>query len=139
MADRTLEVRKAIIAAVKADSALAGLGITQVHDWRPDIMASSEQEIAPYAAWGNSSSVDWNTHGSLGAELSVAIKVFARARGQVGVLRVMAALRAALDRAALTLDAGNALLLHYETQTVFTGSDGLTTEGTVVFRIYTHD
>lgn len=138
MADRTPEVRAAIITLVKADAGLGALGIEQVYDWRPDVTAGGG-DVAPYCAWGGESADAWDTNGVTGSEMLVAIKVHARQRGQIGTLRVMQALRDALHRAPLTLSAGAALTPIFDSSTIATGNDGLTHEGTVIFLIYTHD
>lgn len=98
-----IELQKAVYAALVADVALAARIGNRIYDHAP---ASAP---FPYVTFGRASHYDWGTTTEDGDEHIFTIHVWSRTKGRAEALAIMAAVRARLHDADLTLS-GHALV-----------------------------
>jgi hypothetical protein len=129
MASAAWELQKSIHAALVADAALATLlGGARVHD---DVPRGAE---FPYVTFGPSTARDWSTDDEAGSEHIVTLDVWSKHGGEREVHLVMAAMRAALHEAALTVAGHRLVNLRHEQSEAARLGDGETYRGTARFR-----
>lgn len=135
MADANLELRKAIVAALKADAAFAQLCGTRIYDRVP------QKPVLPYAAFATIQVRPYETREMDGAEARLQIDTVDRHEngGAVRAERVMRAIADVLhNNEALVLEAGNLVLAQLVLQTTRVDRDLRTVHGVQQFRFITH-
>lgn len=109
MVRSALDLQKAVHAVLAADAALtAALGGARVFDHVPADTAF------PYVLFGPSAMRDWSSDGEAGAELTLTLHVWSKARGKAEALALMELIRKALDDAPPVLQAGRLVLMRLE-------------------------
>ena len=131
MADRTLELQKAVVAALKASAGVSALAGGRVYDRVP------EGAGFPHVSIGDVFANDFGAQGLEGTDAIMRIDVWSRAVGKVELRRLMAAIVAALHEIDLTPDAGTFVLGRWAGSRDMLDPDGITTHGIVEFRFLT--
>jgi hypothetical protein len=132
MASAAWALQQAVFAALTNDAVLSALlGGTRVYD---DVPVRAE---FPYVTFAQSSERDWSTGSEAGAEHVLTLHVWSRGGGRKEALAVMAAARAVLDDAALTLSGFRLVNLRHELSEARRDPDGETWHGIVRFRAVT--
>jgi len=109
MTAAALELQKAIVARLSGDAALTALlGGAKVYDHAPADVAF------PYVTLGRASLFDWSTDTDTGSEQIFTLHVWSKRPGKRETLRVMEAVRVALDGALPPLDGHRLVLLRLE-------------------------
>lgn len=137
MADAALPLRAAINVAVAADAPLTALGVTLVRDHVPD--HTDIDNFSPYACFTGTTARPWNANGVLGQETIIEITTFTRERGTVTAHRIAAAMRACLERAALTVTGHAFVACWFENLDIEPMGDGVTAYAAQSFRFITHE
>lgn len=110
---------------------LTALGGPRVYDDVP------ERAQFPYVTIGQTTERDWSTGSEDGSEHTLTLHVWSRAAGRKEANAVIAAARAALHDAALTLDGHRLINLRHEFSDARRDPDGETFHGTARFRAVT--
>lgn len=131
MSSGSLALRAAIIAAVKADSDLAALGVAQVYDSVPDGV------VFPFVSFGPEMSGPWEATCLDGADTALQLDVWSRAVGSVEALRIADALRTTLHRQSLSLSGQALTVLTVDACQVMRDPDGKTTHAILRLRALT--
>ncbi|MCZ7595261.1 MAG: DUF3168 domain-containing protein [Hyphomicrobium sp.] len=132
MASASWVLQQAIYQALTNDGPLVALlGAARVWDDVP------ERAAFPYVTFAAGTERDWSTGGEAGAEHAVTLHVFSRAGGRKEAQEIIAALRAVLHEAALTLTGQRLINLRHEASDVRRDADGETYHGIVRFRAVT--
>lgn len=126
-----LALQRAVHAALVTDAAVAALIGDRVFD------AAPRGTTYPYVTLGEARATDWSTGTESGAEHRLAVHVWSRSRGKAECWALLAALRAALDEAGLTLDGHALVSLRIATEQVGQERDGITWHGTAQIRAVT--
>lgn len=133
MSDSTLEVQKAVVAAVKAAGAYTAIASTRFYDNPP------QDPDFPYA---HIESVDAGkaieTDGGDGWECFIRIDTWSRKPGRVQCNQMMTAIAGAIHDVALSLDTQNLIIGELATQNDIRDGDGVTRHGIQRFRFVTH-
>ncbi|HZP20090.1 MAG TPA: DUF3168 domain-containing protein [Bauldia sp.] len=124
-------LQKAIFAALAGDAAVGALIGDRIYD------AAPRDAAFPYVGLGQASFADWSTSTEAGAEHRLVLHVWSRERGKAETLRIIAAVTAALDDAALALDGQRLVNLRFETGDAARDPDGITWHGVMRFRAVT--
>ena len=125
-------LQKAIHEALATDAALiAVLGGTRIHDDPP------QDGPFPFVSLGQTSAVDWGTGTEDGEEHTVTLHVWSRQGGKKEAQVIMAAIRAVLHQASLTLGNHRLVNLRHEFSDARRDADGETMHGTVRYRAVT--
>jgi hypothetical protein len=125
-------LQQAVYAAVTDDATLNGLlGGASIYDDVP------ERAAFPFVTFAAGSERDWSTDAEAGTEHALALHAWSRAGGRKEALAILAAVRAVLHDAALTLDGHRLVNLRHETSDVRRSSDGETWQGIARFRAVT--
>ncbi len=98
MTSAGLELQKAMLAALKADTSLEGLIEGRIYDRVPP------KATYPYVTLGSSNTYDWSTATERGSEHLFTLNIWNRADGRKSVLRIMHAIEQLLAAAQLRLD-----------------------------------
>lgn len=132
MTAATIEMQKAVFAALSGDGALiAALGGGGIYDHVP------AHAPFPYVTLGRSASSDWSTASEDGAEHFFAIHVWSRAKGKMQAAAIMERVRGLLHDADLAL-AGHVLVnLRAESAEIRFDDDHDVHHGTIRFRAVT--
>lgn len=131
MADRTLEVQKALVAALKAAAGVSALVGARVYDRAPDGVTF------PYLQVRHVATTPADAQGRRGSEALWTVDVWSRAPGAVECRRIMAAVHGALHWATPTLDAGSVVMCRENGRRDVADPDGVTTHGMLDFIIVT--
>ena len=132
---RNLELRVAIIAALKAYAPLTALLATDPLDATPAVYDHVPQDAAfPYEVVGEPNGVDHDTDDSLGWDAELTIHQFSRFRGFEQVERIQRENDDALNRAEPVLTDGRIVTLHRVSVDGVLDPDGLTRHGIHRFR-----
>lgn len=130
----TLALRKAVIAALLADSGVAALVGTRVHDEPP------QGVVFPYCRFGNADQTALRMDCHTDDDVAFSIECHARPEGadqsthpRVQAERLAHAVRVALDQAALEIEGYSLDWLDYQTQAVARAADGRSYVATVAF------
>lgn len=127
-ADSGFAVQAAIYERLSGSAELAGL-VTGVYDHVPQGAAF------PYVAVGGVSARPFDTQGSSGVEMSVALHVFSRAAGLRETHAILAALHEALHEAQFGVEGHVLILCRAAGAEAFLSGDGMTRQGTARFHI----
>jgi hypothetical protein len=133
MTDSTLEVQKALVALLKADGAIAALVGTRVYDPAP------QNPTYPFISFGPKYGSPWDTDTDLGWELSMQIDCWSRKIGVAECGQIVAAVKAAVHRAVLSLDTQTPCICLADTQTILEDPDGLTRHGVLRVHVITYE
>ncbi|WP_339862361.1 DUF3168 domain-containing protein [Paremcibacter congregatus] len=88
----------------------------------------------PYVDIDDYSQSDWSGKDYTGTEAALRVHVWHRDRDSCAT--IMTAIRAALDRVALTISGHNFVDCQYENSRSFTDADGLTRHGVIDFKVW---
>lgn len=109
MTQAALELQKAIFAQLSTDAPLADLlGGPKVYDHAPADVAF------PYVTFGRTSLFDWSTDTEGGSEQILTIHAWSKRQGKREALRIMEAVRLALEGELPALDGFRLVLLRLE-------------------------
>ena len=117
--------------AVLADAGVAALVSERIYDDPP------ADVVFPYVSLGRVESRPSEASGAPATEHAITLHVWSRYGGRAEALDVIAALRAALHNAPLTLEAHKLVLLLAQFADVFRSGDGRTTHGVLRLRAIT--
>lgn len=132
MTSPAAELQKAVFAALANDAALIGaLGGAKIYDDAP-VHAGF-----PYVTFGLTSVYDWSTSTESGAEQLFTLHVWSKAHGKAEALKIMEAMRAALDEESLTLDSHHLVSLRFEYAEVRFDDDLIVYHGLLRYRALT--
>jgi hypothetical protein len=131
VADRALEIQKAVVARLKAHSGVAALIAGRVYDRAPEGVAF------PYVSIGPAFVTPFDAQAMRGTEVVLQLDVWSRKPGAVECRQIMAAINAALHWHDLALDAGKAVLCRASSRRNMPDPDGVTTHGVVELSILT--
>lgn len=132
MAGAGFALQQAVFAKLTATPALTALlGGARVYDDVP------ERAEFPYLTFGQTSERDWSTGTDNGGEHTLTLHVWSRGAGRKEAVEILAAARAALHDAALTLAGHRLVNLRHEFSDARRDPDGETFHGTARFRAVT--
>lgn len=133
-ADSQLAVQTALVAALQADSSVAGLlaqGAASVLDHVP------QSTPYPYLVVGESKATPFDSKTEEGMEQVVTLHSWSTYNGMSEIKSIMAAVVAALDRASLAVS-GHALVdISFVSSEAMLDEDGVTRHGIQRFRVLT--
>lgn len=132
MSDASLEVQKALIAALKADATLAGLVSTRIYDRAPDNEPHPHVSLGPQFSQPANETVDAD-----GWETVITIDTWSRKPGRVEANRIAKAIFEIVHDQDFTLDTFTTVLQRLESQNVIEEPDGITTHLVQRFRFWT--
>jgi hypothetical protein len=132
MTDSTLEIKKAWVAALKADAGLSALIGNRVYDEPP------QNPVHPYVSFGAIVADAWDTDGNLGWEAFLQVDTWSQTPGQVEASRIMAAIKPVLHRSTLALDTQTSCLALLDFASILPW-DGGVRHGVQRFRVLTHE
>lgn len=131
MADSSLDLQKAIVAALKASAELTALVGSRIYDQAP------ANAVKPYVSLGPEDWIAADGVGIVSYAGSVQIDVWSGATGKPEAKRIANAVQNALHLAPLTLDSAQLVLLAHRITRYFVEADGLTKHGALDFRATT--
>lgn len=131
MADRTLEVQKAIVARLKAHTGTDALVNDRVYDRPP------QGVVFPYIAVDETIAIPFDAQALRGMTLVVTLHVWSRLPGAVECRAIMAAVNDALHWHALAIEAGTLVMCRATMRRTMGDPDGITTHGVMNFDITT--
>lgn len=138
MADRTYEMLVAIVAALAADSSV--LAIVGADATGAKVYSASPGEVtAPYVVVGDVTSLDYPMSAMDGQEHTVTVHCWTEQESKAQVLRLMAAVRAALHDRPPRMSAGDFVNLRCEFGQTLADPDGRSMHGVLRFRAVTHN
>lgn len=124
----SLEIQKAIVAAVVADGALGALIGDRIYDRVPD------SAVPPYVNFGVTFADVYDGQEFDGTEVMVMLHTWSRDHGRVECEQIMDGLRALLHEQTLTLETKTFTLGRLADQRTMQDPDGVTTHGVQRFR-----
>lgn len=130
--DSTLEIQKAVYAALAADSTLAALVSTRIYDKAPESVAY------PCVSFGEPYGEPWAVQGWIGWRCIFEVSSFSRKPGHVEVGQCAAACSNVLHRQTLTLASQSFVLCDLQSQYGFEWQDGITHQITQRYEFLTH-
>lgn len=132
MSDPSLDLQKAIVAALRADAGVEALVVDRIYDRVPPTVQF------PYVSIGAESALEDDPGGDedcgVGYEVTIGLDVWSRAVGKPEMKRIAGAVRAALHLQDLELDNHRLVLLEHVATRYLTDPDGLTSHGALDFR-----
>lgn len=128
MADPSLDLQKAIIAALRAAAPVTALVAQRVFDQVPP---SSQ---FPYISYGSDQIIQDDAACITAYEASVQIDVWSRDNGQPEMKRIAGAVREALHEAELDLDNYALVLFEHESTRYLDDEDGITHHAAMTFK-----
>lgn len=132
MTSASLELQKAVVAALTADGGLTALlGGPRIYN---DVPRGAE---LPYVTLGESTVRDWSTGTDDGHEHLMTVSVWSRANGEREVHQILAAIEAVLHDAPLPMTSVRLVNLRHEFSEVRRDADGETSRGLARFRAAT--
>lgn len=131
MADRTLEIQAAFVAALKAHAGVSALVGARVYDRIPEAAA------VPNISIGSVSGDPFDAVGLRGQRNIFDVHAWSEKPGAVECRQIMAQINDALHWADLTLSAGTAVRCNVISKRDTADPDGVTHHGTVTFEIIT--
>ena len=131
MADSSLDLQKAIVAALKASGELAALVGTRIYDQPP------ANAVKPYVSLGPEDWIEADGVGILAYAGAVQIDAWSIASGKPEAKRIANAVQNALHQAPLVLDTAQLVLLAHRVTRYFTEGDGITKHAALDFRATT--
>lgn len=130
MADPSLDLQGAIVAALKADGAVTALVGQRIFDDVPAAQAGS----FPRITYGSDQVLSDDADCVTGFEVFIQIDVWSRIVGQPEMKRIAGAVRAALHNVELTLAEHSLIVLEHQQTRYLRDPDGLTKHAAVEFR-----
>lgn len=128
MTDRTLEVQKAVVAALQGHPGFTA----PIYDRPP------QDTAFPYVSLGSTlGQPDVETQGSEGFEISMTFDTWSREPGRAEAADIMRDIYDVLHNSNLSLDAGGVVMTILDTQQIIPDRDGLTTHGVQRFTFVT--
>jgi hypothetical protein len=125
-------LQSAVYTLLVANAALtAALGGPKVYDDVP------RRVDFPFVTFGPATEEDWSTSTEAGREHIFTLNAWSRGAGRSEAVAIAAAVEAALQDAALTLNGFALVTLHHQQTTIARTSDGETFNATVRFRAVT--
>lgn len=131
MADNTLEIQKAMVAAIVADASYGALAGDRIYDAVPDGVTF------PYTSFGPFFAEPYDGTVMDGWECFVELHVFTRGRGRVVCQQMLGALEALFHDQTLTLDTVAFVNGRLVSQRVLVDNDGITHHGVQRYRFVT--
>ena len=131
MADRTLEIQKAVVAALLADNGVSALVGPRVYDRPP------ANVVLPYIRLESVVRAPFDAQDLRGSDLVLRINTYSRAIGRVECRRILAAMNDALHFSNLSLDAGQSVYARVSGSRDFEDADGVTTVGVIDLSVIT--
>ena len=128
MADRVLQVRKALVARLRSQITAVS---NRVYDRVP------EAATFPYLQIGPATAVPFDAVGLRGQETAITVHAWSRKPGSVECAQLLAAMNAALHWYQLPLDAGGTVLCRVVNRRDMADPDGITTHGMLDLTIIT--
>jgi len=132
MTDSSLEIQQAVVAALKADGAVAALVGARVYDEPPEAPTYPLIELGP--GFGE----PWEGTTMAGWRLVQTVNCWSRKPGRVEALQIAAAVTAALHRVQLTLSTQSYVPALNVGQNTISQDDGITTLAAIRFEFLTH-
>ncbi len=126
-------LQEAIHTALSADAPLVA-AVAGIYDDRPQVVDSSSVAAFPVVTHGDNIITQWPTDDWSGGSALVRVHVWSRYPGRKEAKDIVGLIRAALDRAALTITGYTALSLDFEQSFVDVDPDGETRHGVIEFR-----
>ncbi len=134
----TLALQEAILAALKANSAVAAICGDHIFDRIPgDPNKPPPPDLFPYVRIGEDQDVPDLAECIDGSEIFATVDVFSRAYGKPECKRLAGAVKRCLHAADLTLDDNRLLLIEHNGTVFTTDPDGLTERAIITFRALT--
>lgn len=135
MADRSLELAAAVYATLAGNAALTAVlgGTGRIHD---HVQPGSP---LPYVTIGDGQAADYGGSDVDAQEHTLTIDCWSETPSSLELRRIMAAVRAALHDADLTLSAGRCANIRQESSQTLRDPDGITHHGVLRFRAVTTD
>lgn len=131
MADRVVEVQKAIVAALKADAGVSALVGARVYDRPP------QSVVYPYVRIGQTFTAPFDAQELRGSEIIMPIHCWVDGPRPVDARRLAAAVEKALHWVDLTLDAGVAVFIRWSSTREQADPDDVRRQAIVDFEIIT--
>lgn len=128
MADPSLDLQEAIVAALKAAAPVAALVGQRIFDQVP------ANTPFPYITYGADDVIQDDADCITAYEVSVQIDVWSRVKGQPEMKRIAEAVRETLHDADLTLDNHALVLIEHERTRYLDDPDGQTKHGALTFK-----
>lgn len=132
MADPTLALQAALVAALKADAGVSALVGARVHDRAP------EGVTFPYLSLGPVRAEPFDAQATDGREIVWQLDVWSDGPGKVEALHIMAAVAARLHEGALTVTGFAFVMGVLLSQRTLAEPDGERTHGVMTFRFILH-
>lgn len=143
------EVQKALLVALRADSALTALladhryagspTVSAVYDLVEQADAPESDADFPYVVIGDFTAAEYDTDDVSGQEHTVTLHIWSRYRGQKEVKQIMGAIHDALHKATLTVENNHTVFCYFEFSESLPDPDPRTQHGVVRFRIATQE
>ena len=127
----SLELQKAIVARLKADSSITTLVSSRVYDQPPT------DPSFPYITVGEDQTLPDAGDSYDGSEVNLTLHAWSRAMGFPEVKRIIDAVRASLYAAPLTLSGHRLVDIAFVDSRALRDPDGITNHGTLTFRALT--
>jgi hypothetical protein len=132
MSSATLELQRAVFAALAGDAELTALvGEVRIYDHAP------ANVVFPYLTFGRTTGFDWSTSTEDGSEHIFTVHVWSKEKGKNEALSILEAARAVLHDAQLTLDGHRLVNLQREFEEVRYDEDLAIYHGILRFRAVT--
>lgn len=110
-------------------------GMPDVYDHVPQAADSGSAVPFPYVTIGDDIHIPFDTDDSVGAESTITIHSWSRARGRKEVKEIQAAIRSALQRFDLVVDGFALVTVEFDSSESFMDPDALTKHGVSRFRV----
>ena len=127
-------VQAAVYTALTGDVSLMA-AVEGVYDNVPQAIDTGSAAAFPYVTIGEDSLAEWDTDDSLGAQGSITVHTWSRARGRKECKDIQGLVYNALTRAELVLSGYTLVTVEFEGEQSFLDPDGLTRHGVSTFRI----
>lgn len=137
LTDPSLDIQGAIVAALKADVALAALVNARVYDQAPAPVPPATTVTFPYVTVGDGSMIPELGEQTDASDTTTQVDAWSRAPGYPEVKRIAKAIIAALHDADLNVANHQNVSILVQTVNYFRDPDGLTRHAAITFQIQT--
>jgi len=127
-------IQSAVFSRLKNYSPLTAI-IKAVYDDVPQPADSGKLATFPYVVIGDDSIVEWDTDTELGADATVTIHIWSRAKGRKEVKAITDVIYNALHRYDIIVTGYSLVGVDWVSAQSFLDADGITRHGIAVFRI----